>query len=77
MTELVQKQIEKINLKFEHSIKSEQTRRVYLVYLNKYLQFPGSDKFIVGVGQTNPREIEDHVVNFVISMNKGAFCCNS
>jgi len=41
MQKLEQKQDKKINLKpklnlFEQSIKSEQTKRVYLVYLNKY-----------------------------------------
>jgi len=70
LPKLVQKQIEKINLKFEQSIKSEETKRVYLVYLNKYLQFPGTEKFLDGLDQTDPRNIEDHVINFVISMKK-------
>lgn len=74
MQKLVQKQPKKINLKsklalFEQSIKSEETRRVYLVYLNKYLEFPGSNKFIE-CDLTEPREVEEHIINFVISMKK-------
>ena len=70
MPKLVQKQIEKINLKYEQSIRSEQTKKVYLVYFNKYLQFPGSEKFTFIDGSTDPRKIEEHIVNFIISMKK-------
>jgi integrase len=69
MQKLEQKQDKKINLKlFVQSIKSEQTKRVYLVYLNKYLHFPGSEKFLNG--SMDPRKLEEHIINFVISMKK-------
>jgi integrase len=71
MQKLEQKQDKKINLKlFEQSIKSEQTKRVYLVYLNKYFEFPGSNKFIECDRSTDPRKIEEHIINFVIAKKK-------
>jgi integrase len=36
--------------------------------LNKYLQFPGSEKFLYG--SMDPREVEEHIINLVISMKK-------
>jgi integrase len=74
MQELVQKQPKKIKLNsklklFEESIKSEETKRVYLVYLNKYLEFPGSKK-LIEYDLTDPRKIEEHIINFIISMKK-------
>lgn len=62
---LVQKHDKKIKF-FEQSIKSEETRRVYIAYLQKYLQFPGSPKFL----EANTRKIEQHIINFIISMKK-------
>lgn len=55
---------------FQQSIKSEQTKRVYLVYLNKYFEFPGSNKFIECDRSTDHRKIEEHIINFVISKKK-------
>ena len=52
---------------FEQSIKSEETRRVYTAYLQKYLQFPGFPRI---TGDSNPRKIEEHMINFIISMKK-------
>jgi hypothetical protein len=45
---------------FEQSIKSEETRRVYTPYLQKYLQFPGSTRM---TGHSNPRKIEEHMIS--------------
>ncbi len=73
MQKLVQKQPRKINLNlelFEQSIKSEYTRKVYIVCLKKYFQFPGSGKFIECDHTTDPRKVEQHVIDFVISKKK-------
>lgn len=75
MQKLAQKKADKINLKsklrlFEQSFKSEVTRRSYTVYLNKYLQFPGSRKLIECDQATDPRKIENHIINFIISMKE-------
>ena len=64
---LLQKHPKKIKL-FQQSIKSEETRRTYTVYLNKYLQFPGSAKFFSAV--SDPRRIENHIRDFIISMKE-------
>ena len=62
---LLPKQDKRIKF-FEQSIKSEETRRVYTAYLQKYLQFPGSAKIL----ESNPRRLEEHIINFIISMKK-------
>jgi hypothetical protein len=69
MQKLVQKQDKKIKL-FEESIRSEYTRKVYTACLNVYFQFPGSQKFIECNHLTDPRKIEEHIINFVISLKK-------
>jgi integrase len=63
---LVQKHPKQIKL-FEQSIRSEYTKKVYLTCLNKYLQFPGSIKIIE---QSDPRKVEEHMINFVKSLKK-------
>src|SRR5881396_1501029 len=63
---LEQKHDKKINL-FLQSIKSEETRRVYITYLQKYLQFLGIRKFFT---LSDPRKIEDSIISFIISMKK-------
>ena len=34
------------------------------------MQFPGSEKFIFIDGSTDPKKIEEHIINFIISMKK-------
>jgi len=62
---LQKKQSKKIKL-FEQAIRSEHTKRVYTVCLNKYLEFPGSNK----KHATDPKKIEQHVIDFVIFLKK-------
>jgi site-specific recombinase XerC len=64
MQKLAEKLADKINL-FEQSIKSEYTRTVYITCLNKYLEYVGVKKL-----GSDPRKIEDSIINFVISMKK-------
>jgi hypothetical protein len=72
MQKFVQKDINlKSKLKlFEQSFKSEETKRAYTCYLNKYLQFPGSLKITDFNHRADPRKIEDHIINFIISMKE-------
>jgi hypothetical protein len=72
MQNLAQKDINlKSKLKlFEQSFKSEETRRAYTCYLNKHLQFPGSLKITDFNHRAEPRKIEDHIINFTISMKE-------
>jgi integrase len=64
MQKLVEKLADKINL-FEQSIRSEYTRKVYTHCLLKYFQYTGVKKL-----GSDPRKIEDNIINFVISMKK-------
>lgn len=66
---LEQKYTKKINL-FEQSIKSEYTKNVYRICLNIYFLFPGSSKFIECDHSTDPRKVEKHIIDFVISKKK-------
>jgi len=61
---LVQKHSKQIKL-FEQSIKSEETKKVYLACLNKYLQFPRKN-----LAESDPKKVEEHIINFVISLKK-------
>ncbi len=74
MQKLEQKDAKKINLNFklfDQSIKSEHTRTVYTVCLKKYFEFVGSNYKVIQCDRsTDPREIEDHIIDFVISMKK-------
>jgi integrase len=73
MQKFVQKQHKKINLNlelFEQSIKSEYTRNVYIVCLKKYFQFPGSSKFVECDHTTDPRNVEKHIIDYIISLKK-------
>jgi len=66
--EFQEKQSRKINLDlFEQSIRSVYTGKVYRTCLKKYFEFPSSLKFI---HVTDPRKIEDNVIQFVISLKK-------
>ena len=66
MAQVLDKKYSKqINL-FEQSIKSEQTKKVYLVCLKKYLEFPSTSK----LDTNNNKEIENHIIEFVISLKK-------
>jgi len=62
---LDQKYSKQINL-FEQSIKSEQTKKVYLVCLRKYLEFPSK----LDNNTNNDKDVENHVIEFVISLKK-------
>ncbi|MGV8106855.1 MAG: tyrosine-type recombinase/integrase [Nitrososphaerota archaeon] len=62
---LDQKYSKQINL-FEQSIKSEQTKKVYLVCLRKYLEFPSK----LDTNTNNDKDVENHVIEFVISLKK-------
>jgi integrase len=73
MQKLAQKHTKKINLNlelFEQSIKSEYTRKVYIVCLKKYFQFPGSSKFVECDHMTDPRNVEKHIIDYIISLKK-------
>ena len=60
--------LKKINLElFENSIRSEYTAKVYTTCLKKYLEFPGSGKFI---NATDTKKIEAHITEFITSMKK-------
>jgi hypothetical protein len=59
------------NLKlFNESIRSEYTRKVYTVYLNKFSEFVGSNYIIECDSSTDPKEIEQYVIDFVIFLKK-------
>ena len=65
---LQQRQSQKINLDlFEQSIRSMYTGKVYRTCLKKYFEFPATRKYI---RETDPRKIEDNVIQFVISLKK-------
>ena len=67
MEQILQKKHDKKIKLFEQSIRSEYTKKVYTVCLNKYLEFPGSNKSKHAV---DPRKIEQHVIDFVIFLKK-------
>ena len=73
MQKSAQKHTKKINLNlelFEQSIKSEFTRNVYIVCLKKYFQFPSSSKFVECDHTTDPRNVEKHIIDYIISLKK-------
>jgi hypothetical protein len=73
MQKLAQKHPKKINLNlelFEQSIKSEFTRNVYIVCLKKYFQFLGSSNFVECDHTTDPRKVEKHIIDYIISLKK-------
>ena len=47
---------------FLESIKSEETRRKYSLYLDKYFEFAGSP--------TQPKQIESKIIEFIIFLKK-------
>jgi integrase len=55
-----------VNL-FLESIKSEQTRRVYIVYLNKWMEYLGAKKNFAGL---DPRKIEQSIIDYIILLKK-------
>src|SRR4030095_11915919 len=61
-----EKQSKKINL-FEQSIRSEETKKVYMTCLKKYFEFPESRKIDSAM---DSRKIEEHIINFVIYLKK-------
>ena len=63
---LVQKRDEKIKL-FLQSIKSDETRRLYIVCLNKWLEYMGTKKILLEV---NPKKVEQKIIDFIISMKE-------
>jgi integrase len=58
---------------FNESIRSEYTRKVYTVCLNKFFEFVGSNYEIIECdSSTDLKEIEQHVIDFVIFLrNEG------
>jgi integrase len=58
---------------FNESIRSEYTRKVYTVCLNKFFEFVGSNYEIIECdSSTDIKEIEQHVIDFVIFLkNEG------
>ena len=64
MEQILQKKHDKKIELFEQSIRSEHTKKVYTVCLNKYLEFAGSNK---KKHATDPKKIEQHVIDFNIS----------
>jgi integrase len=60
------------NLKlFNESIRSEYTRKVYTVCLNKFFEFVGSNHEIIECdSSTDLKEIEQYVIDFVIFLKK-------
>ena len=67
MEQILQKKYDKKIKLFEQSIRSEHTKKVYTVCLNKYLEFPGSNK---SKHATDPKKIEQHVIDFIIFLKK-------
>lgn len=66
MQNLEKKYPEKIKL-FKQSIKSEETRRVYMVHIKRWAGYLGKKNIML---QSDPRKIEDHIINFIISMKE-------
>ena len=50
---------------FSNSIRSEETKKSYTVYLKKYLAFVGSKDLFF---ENNPRSIERVIIDFIISL---------
>jgi integrase len=67
---LVQKNVEMIKL-FEESIKSEYTKRAYVIYLTKYIDHLGS-KFNSLLKESNPdpKKIEQSIIEYIILLKK-------
>lgn len=67
---LVQKHTERIKL-FEESIKSEETKKVYILYLKKYREYLGS-KFdsLLREEDPNPKKVEQSIIDFIILLKK-------
>ncbi len=49
--------------------RSEETRRVYTVYLNKITQFLGKNDNDILLSN-DPRKIEQHIIDFIITMKE-------
>ncbi|MGH9997443.1 MAG: hypothetical protein ACRD7F_05480, partial [Nitrososphaeraceae archaeon] len=50
-----------------NSLRSPETKRAYTIFFKKYQEFmSGTDLFC----QNNPRLIEQHIINFIISLKK-------
>jgi integrase len=65
---LMQKHVEMIKL-FEESIKSEYTRRAYVIYLTKYIDHLGS-KFNSLLKQSDSKKIEQSIIEYIILLKK-------
>jgi integrase len=61
------KHLKKINL-FEQSIRSEETKKVYITCLRKYFEFPGALKFMDNAN--DGRNVENHIIDFVTHLKK-------
>jgi integrase len=52
---------------FSNSIRSEETKKSYTVYLKKYIAFVGSNDLFFG---NNPRSVERAIIDFIISLKR-------
>lgn len=67
----MQKHVEKIKL-FEESIKSEETKKLYIFYLKKYVEHLGS-RFNLLLQEEDPKKIEQSVIEYIILLKKELF----
>lgn len=65
---LQKKHLKKINL-FEQSIRSEETKKVYITCLKKYFEFPGRMK-VIDYANPDGKKVENHIIDFVISLKQ-------
>jgi integrase len=70
LQKLVQKNTERIKL-FQESIKSEHTKRAYLIHFKKYREYLGS-KFNSLLQEENPdpKKIEQSIIDYIILLKK-------
>ena len=52
---------------FLESIRSPETKKVYTIYFNKFVDFMGEQDLFCG---DNPRQIERHIIDFIISLKE-------
>jgi len=70
MEQILQKRhLKKINL-FEQSIRSEETKKVYITCLKKYFEFPGAIKVIDNVNPDG-KKVENHIIDFISLKKQG------
>jgi cytoskeletal protein RodZ len=65
---LVQKHDQLIKF-FEESIKSEETKKVYILYLKKYIDYLGS-KFDLLLEESDHKKIEQSIIDYITLLKK-------